>query len=95
MKSNRLTLESFTDGGRHTYAYDPAGNRLTQASSAGVFTSTYDARNLLSSLAEPGGKTASYAYDPASRRVSMEAYGGNRRAIEMRIGAQLRCTFGG
>ena len=59
----------------HTYTYDKVGNRLTQASSAGTFISTFDARNHEVSLAEPGGKTALYAYDPASRRVSMEAYG--------------------
>ena len=40
-----------------------------------IFTSTYDARNALHSLAEPGGKLVTYAYDPASRRVSMDAYG--------------------
>ncbi|NNM87187.1 MAG: hypothetical protein HKL95_01575, partial [Phycisphaerae bacterium] len=58
-----------------TYTYDPANNRLTSANAAGVYTSTYDARNALVALAEPGGKIVTYSYDPANLRTAMAAYG--------------------
>lgn len=73
--ANRRTLEVFSDGSRSSYTYDNVNNRLTAASAAGVYTSSYEPRNLLSSLKEPGGKLVTYAYDSAQRRISMNAYG--------------------
>ena len=74
--ANRRILEVFTDGSRDTYTYDNVNNRLTAASSAGIYTSTYDPRNLLQSLQEPGGKFVTYTYDADPRaHLDERAYG--------------------
>jgi YD repeat-containing protein len=55
--------------------HNAAHNSKVWRANPGIFTSTYDPRNDLGTLVEPGGKTAAWFYDPAKRWIALSAYG--------------------
>ena len=55
-----------------TYAYDPAGNRLTQTDSGAQTTYGYDAANELLTESGPSGRTT-YSYDACGNRTQKDS----------------------
>ena len=54
----------------YNYAYDAAGNLVSELDINGTTTYTYDELNRLESVTEPDGKLTQYAYDAAGNRVT-------------------------
>ena len=63
---NRVKTQVFPDGKQNAYTYDGAGNLLTLTDAGGTVTYAYDERNVLTSIAQPGGNCAA---TPAVRCV--------------------------
>ena len=53
-----------------TYAYDPVGNRLTEASNAGTTTYAYDVADRMTSVTPPGQGALAYTYDPNGNQLT-------------------------
>jgi YD repeat-containing protein len=67
-------------GYRHTFSYDPAGNRQTKddgPGAPGVTTYSYDAANRLTYSVEGAARTT-YTFDPAGNERSVEDPAGDR-----------------
>ena len=58
-----------------THAYDPAGNRTTQADGPTITIYSYSPANRLT-LADAGGTLTTYAYDAAGNRTAEQPQGG-------------------
>lgn len=61
--------------GSTTYTYDANGNRLTETGPSGITSYSWDSRNRLASLTEPGGKLTTFQYDSGLNLMSRTTNG--------------------
>ncbi|GIW91484.1 MAG: hypothetical protein KatS3mg109_1916 [Pirellulaceae bacterium] len=54
-----------------SYTYDAVGNRLSEVSTAGTTSYSYDALHRLTQVTYPDGEVVTYAYDPMGNRTTM------------------------
>ncbi len=66
-----------------SYTYDAVGNRLSEVSTAGTTTYSYDALSRLTGVTYPDGEAVIYSYD------SM----GNRKAMTSTVSGSLAYTY--
>jgi RHS repeat-associated protein len=58
--------------GSESFNYDQHGNLISWQNARGTHTYTYDYKNLLTSLALPGGTTLAFTYDAFGRRLTVQ-----------------------
>src|SRR5439155_14864532 len=73
---NRETGETWLVSGSTvntlTFSYDPNGNELTAANSAGTNTMAYDSINHMTAIQEPFGFSLTYSYDGVGNRTLVQ-----------------------
>jgi YD repeat-containing protein len=76
--STTVMNETLTSPGVITYAYDKAGNMISQDSGGTFTTFTYDYRNRLTGVEQGGTFIATYVYNALNQRIGINDSGGGQ-----------------